>query len=121
MSHQTDANAPRITIEAFGPRVRATFNGATVADSTRALVLRERGYPPRIYFPPGDVDMGLLRPTRHTTHCPHKGDAAYWTLRVGDREVENAAWSYPHPIDDVAAIAGHLSFVDAVAVDPVPA
>ena len=105
---------PRITIEPCASHARATFRGETVAESDKALVLRERGYPPRVYFPQSDVRMELLRRTAHKTHCPYKGDAAYWTLQTGDEAIENAAWAYPTPLGDVTAIAGHLSFVDAV-------
>ena len=105
---------PRITIEPCGTRARATFRGKTVADSDNALVLRERGYPPRVYFPQSDVRMDLLSRTAHQTRCPYKGEAAYWSLRAGGETVENAAWAYLDPLDDVAAIAAHLSFADTV-------
>lgn len=105
---------PRIAIEPCGRTARATFRGETVAESDKALVLRERGYPPRIYFPQSDVRMDLLSRTAHKTRCPHKGDAAYWSLRMGGAAIENAAWAYLEPLGDVAAIAGHLSFADPV-------
>jgi len=107
----------RISIEPCGKRVQATFKGEVIADSERALVMRETGYPPRIYFPRADVRMDLLRPTAHKTHCPFKGDAAYWTLSVGGATLENAAWAYPETLPGVAAIAGHLSFAEAVQTD----
>ena len=105
---------PRITIEPCGTRARATFGGETVADSGSALILRERGYPPRVYFPQSDVRMDLLSRTAHRTRCPYKGEAAYWSLQAGGETVENAAWAYLDPLDDVAAIAAHLSFADTV-------
>ena len=104
----------RITIEAAGAQARASFKGETLAESHNALVLLEKGYPPRIYFPPADVRMGLLSRTDKKTHCPYKGDAAYWTLTIGGEHLENAAWAYLEPLDEITVIAGYVSFVDAV-------
>ena len=82
---------------------------------------REGRYPPVYYLPRQDVRMDLLRRTGHHSHCPYKGDASYWTLRVGDREAENAVWSYADPFDQVAGIKDYLAFyqdrVDAIQVD----
>ena len=44
------------------------------------------------------------------THCPYKGDAAYWSIRSGERVVDNAVWSYETPYDEVVEIREHLSF-----------
>ena len=64
-----------------------------MADSTRALLLREANYPLVHYFPQEDVRMELLNRTDHETHCPYKGDAGYWTLEAGGRAADNAVWS----------------------------
>jgi uncharacterized protein (DUF427 family) len=109
--------AERITVAPTAGRVRAVFAGLTVAESTAALVLRETGYPPRVYFPPADVRMDLLRPTERRTYCPFKGEASYWTLEAGGETLENAAWSYPEPHAGMAAIAGRIGFVEAVEID----
>ncbi len=106
----------RITIEALGAHARASFKGETLAESDSALVLLENGYPPRIYFPRADVRMNLLSRADTKTHCPFKGDAAYWTLAAGGETLENAAWAYLDPLPEITIIAGHLSFVDAVEV-----
>lgn len=66
-------------------RLRATFAGETVLDTRRAKVLYESNIPPVWYVPIEDVRQDLLTPTDNNSHCPFKGDAAYWTLRVGDR------------------------------------
>lgn len=91
-------------------RIRAFVAGEAVVDSRAAFLLHEGGHLPVYYFPPDDVRSDLLEPTAKTTHCPHKGDASYWTLRVGDRVVENAAWSYREPLEPVAFIGGYVSF-----------
>src|SRR5688572_12074538 len=99
-----------LRFEPSGKRVRAEFNGATVADSGRALVLHETRLPPAYYFPAEDVRTDLLARTAHTTHCPFKGNASYWTLQVGDRAAENAVWAYEEPYRDAEQIRGYLSF-----------
>src|SRR5918993_5699128 len=91
-------------------RVRVVFGGETVADSRRAKLLHEAGLLPVYYFPIEDVRMELLEESDHTTHCPFKGDASYWSVRAGDRVAENAVWSYPEPIDSARPIAGYLAF-----------
>ncbi len=91
-------------------RVRTTFAGETVVDSRRAKLLHEGGHLPVYYFPMADVRMDLLEATDHSTHCPYKGDASYWTLRVADRVAENAAWSYPEPLEGAPPLAGFLAF-----------
>jgi len=73
-------------------RVRAVCGTETVADSRRVKRLHETGHPPVYYFPMEDVCQDLLEATDHTTHCPVKGDATYWSVRVGDRVAENAVW-----------------------------
>jgi uncharacterized protein (DUF427 family) len=57
-------------------RVRAVFNGETVADSRRVKLLHETGHLPVYYFPEEDINQDLLEPSDHLTHCPFKGDAS---------------------------------------------
>lgn len=98
-----------MTIEPSPKRVRVMANGKTVADSLCMLLLLEKGHFPVYYFPRDDVRMGLLHATNHRTHCPHKGDASYWTLTVGNRSVENAVWSYEQPLPQAERIKGWLA------------
>ena len=101
-----------LRFEPAGKRLRVEFNGALVADSARALVLHETRRPPAYYFPAEDVRMELLVRTAHTTHCPFKGDASYWTLKAGERAAENAAWAYEKPYRDADPIRGYVSFYE---------
>src|SRR5215211_342199 len=107
-----------ITVMPHPKHVRVTFNGRTVADTTRALKLQEAHYKPVCYIPREDADMAMFERTAHATHCPYKGDASYYSLRAGDRVTENAVWSYEQPFSAVKEIAGHLAFypdrVDAI-------
>ncbi len=99
-----------ITITAANERVRVTYNGQVVADSKRALVLQEASYKPVFYIPREDAQMVLLARTAHSTHCPYKGDASYYTIKVGDRTAENAIWSYEAPFPAMQQIEGRLAF-----------
>lgn len=111
-----------ITIVPSTERVRVMFNGHAVADTTRALVLREAAYKPVFYIPRADAQMDLLARTDHGTHCPYKGDASYYAIKAGDRVSDNAIWSYEQPYPAMNEIAGHLAFypdrVDAIEVTP---
>ncbi|WCE05996.1 DUF427 domain-containing protein [Pseudoxanthomonas sp. JBR18] len=108
-----------ITLAAHAGRVVVTLNGTTLADSPRALLLQEAGYPPVYYLPRADVDMRALARTPESTYCPYKGHAAYYAP-VGTAG-PGIAWSYERPHAAVHAIAGHLAFypdrVDAIQVD----
>jgi uncharacterized protein (DUF427 family) len=91
-------------------RVRVVFAGVTIADSKHVMLLHEFGRLPVFYFPQEDVRIDLLEATEHRTHSPLKGQASYWTARVGDRSAEHAAWSYPQPLPEEPKIQGYLSF-----------
>ena len=91
-------------------RVRVTFGGVVIADTTRALTLQEASYPPVQYIPRQDAKMDLLKPTTNASHCPYKGDASYFSISAGGKVAENAVWSYAAPYPAMAEIAGHLAF-----------
>jgi uncharacterized protein (DUF427 family) len=91
-------------------RVEVVIDGIVVASSTRTLTLAETGLPLRHYFPRDDVAWEHLHTTTTETVCPFKGQASYWTVRVGDTEHNDVAWAYETPIDGVDRIAGHVCF-----------
>jgi uncharacterized protein (DUF427 family) len=99
-----------IYFEDFPRRVRVELGGRTIVDSRHAKLLHEHGHLPVLYFPEDEVRTDLLEPTRTHTTCPWKGEASYWSVRVGDRVVEDAAWGYPEPNEDAPPMAGYLSF-----------
>ena len=99
-----------IRLEPATRRWRAYFNHHVIADTDDALILREANLPPVVYFPRKDVSMEFMGRTNHQTHCPYKGDAAYYTIEAGGRAVENAVWTYETPFPGVADIAGYLAF-----------
>jgi uncharacterized protein (DUF427 family) len=99
-----------IAIQPSLDRVTVKFAGQVVAESTRALTLREASYPPVQYIPKADVRMDLLTPTAHKTHCPYKGDASYFTIAAGGKTAKDAVWCYESPYPAVGEIAGHVAF-----------
>jgi uncharacterized protein (DUF427 family) len=107
-----------ITIERNANRVVVRLAGRIVADTREALTLREASYAPVQYVPRNDVDMTLLQRTDHSTYCPYKGEASYFSMPVGGDRSANAVWSYEAPYDTVSVIKDHLAFypdrVDAI-------
>jgi uncharacterized protein (DUF427 family) len=99
-----------ITIAPNRKRVRVMFNGHVVADSTRSLTLRETSLRPVHYIPRADAAMRHFVRSAHATHCPYKGDAAYYSLSVDGRTAENAVWTYEAPYPAMASIKEHLAF-----------
>ena len=92
--------------EAIPHRIRAVLAGEVVLDSRRVHLLHESGHLPVYYFPDEDLNAELLEPSDRATHCPRKGDASYRSLRVGDRRVPDAVWSYREPFAQASFLAG---------------
>jgi uncharacterized protein (DUF427 family) len=111
-----------ISVERNARRVVVTVGGRTVADTRKALTLREASYPSVQYIPREDVDMTLLARTDHATYCPYKGDCSYYSIPLGGGRSTNAAWTYESPYSAVAAIRNYLAFypdrVDAIEERP---
>jgi uncharacterized protein (DUF427 family) len=97
-------------VEASTRRVRVELEGVVIAESTRALRVLETSHPPVYYIPPEDVRREYLRPSRRRTYCEFKGQASYYDLLVGEREVRDAAWYYPEPAQGYEALRDHLAF-----------
>jgi uncharacterized protein (DUF427 family) len=98
-----------ITIEPAGVRVRVRIGAQIIADTTKALTLREANYPPVQYIPLEDVDQTLLTASDTQTYCPYKGNASYYSI-TADGGRADAVWTYRAPYDAVADIAGHVAF-----------
>ncbi len=99
-----------IIITANPGRVVVRQGGKTLADTRRALTLREAAYPAVQYIPRADVDMARLKRTDHASYCPYKGQASYFSVLADGAQLENAVWSYEAPYDAVAEIKDHLAF-----------
>jgi uncharacterized protein (DUF427 family) len=99
-----------ITVVPNPKKVRISLGGTVIAETTRALTLREASYPPVQYIPRADANMSLLTRTAHGTYCPYKGDAGYFTINASGKTLDNAIWTYEQPYDPVKQIKDHLAF-----------
>jgi uncharacterized protein (DUF427 family) len=110
-----------ISVDETPERVTVRFGGHLVAESRRALTLREASYPPVQYVPLDDVSPGVLEPSSHTSWCPYKGKATYYDLSVGGEVSQAAVWTYRKPRQAVARIKDRVAFYpDRVEVTVVP-
>ena len=116
-----DGPRGRIMLHPFGGRLRVRLAGATLLDTSRAVLLHETGHLPVPYVPLADVDTSLLQSSKTKTECPFKGEARYWHATVGDRHERDLVWSYAKPLEGVAGIADHVAWypdrVDALLVE----
>jgi uncharacterized protein (DUF427 family) len=89
-----------------------------LASTCSAFTLEEASYRSVQYIPRSDVDMSQLERSRHTTYCPYKGEANYYSIPALGEAGLNAVWTYEAPFEAVADIAGHLAFYpDRVSVE----
>lgn len=99
-----------IAIQRNPRRVVVKVGGRVIADSRDALAMKEASYPAVQYIPRKDVDMTLLERTSHSSYCPFKGDASYYSIPSGGARAANAVWSYETPYPAVAEIKEHVAF-----------
>ncbi|KAI0380053.1 DUF427-domain-containing protein [Hypomontagnella monticulosa] len=85
--------------------VEAIVDGTVVAESDNYELVEGN-----VYFPPSSIKSEYFTKTDLHTHCPWKGDASYYTLKVGDKELENAAWYYPDTFDKANHIKDYVAF-----------
>jgi uncharacterized protein (DUF427 family) len=90
--------------------IQVIFNGTVIADTHRAKRVLETSHPPVYYIPPEDIKMEFLTLTERTTWCEWKGQATYHTITVGDKQAQNAAWSYPRPTPGFEAMKNYIAF-----------
>lgn len=109
VNYKIDGPAHRLLWQRFPRRVRALLGSSTLLDSTDAKLLHESNLLPQLYVPFTDLREEMLEESSHSTHCPFKGDARYWSVRRGDRLVENAVWSYPEPREGAEWLKGHAA------------
>jgi uncharacterized protein (DUF427 family) len=108
-------------IEDTSKHIQVVFNGVVIAETGRARRILETSHPPVYYIPPQDIKMEHLSRASRSSHCEWKGQAAYYTVSVGEKQAENAAWNYPDPTPGFEAIKGYVAFypylMDACYVD----
>jgi uncharacterized protein (DUF427 family) len=91
---------------------KAYWSGKLIADSDACVVVEGNQY-----FPLESVKQEYLKPSAHTTICPWKGTAHYYSLEVDGSKNENAAWYYPEPSEAAKQIRGRLAFWKGVRVE----
>lgn len=109
--HPRDPYA-RVDVLHSSRHVRVELAGHLLAESRRPRLLFETGLPTRHYLPKQDVRMDLLEASPTRTRCPYKGEASYWSLRLGDTLIPDIAWSYREPIPECPKIADLVCFFD---------
>jgi len=91
--------------------VKATWNGAVIAESDDTVVVEGNHY-----FPRAAVDPAVLSDSTTTSVCPWKGTAHYHSITVNGATNADAAWCYPEPKDAAAQIKGRIAFWRGVVV-----
>ena len=91
--------------------MKAVWHGHVVAQSDDIVTVEGNAY-----FPLTALDRAVIRPSSHTSVCPWKGTASYYSLSVDGAMNENAVWYYPEPKDAAAGIAGRVAFWKGVQV-----
>jgi uncharacterized protein (DUF427 family) len=107
-----------ISIERNQARVVVKVGGQVIADTWEALTLRETTYPAVQYIPRKSVDLSALVRSEHTTFCPYKGQASYYSIPAGGDRSINAVWTYETPFEAMEKIKEYVAFyldrVDAI-------
>jgi uncharacterized protein (DUF427 family) len=108
-------------VEPTAKQVRVVFHGVVIAETRNALRVLETSHPPVYYIPPQAIRMEFLHVTAQQTFCEFKGAARYYTVTVGDKTSENAAWFYPQPARGYQVLQNYVAFypqrVEACFVD----
>ncbi len=100
----------RFTFDPHPHRLRAQWRGIALADSDQVMVMRETRLPPVFYFPRRDVRMDLMTRTGYVSHCPFKGNASHYSVRIGEQATENLMWSYEDAVQGAAEIRDYVAF-----------
>ena len=109
VNYTLDGPKNKMLFSPFPRRVRAVFGGEVVLDTDDGMLLHESGLLPALYVPVADVRTDLLTKAEHTTHCPYKGDASYWTITANGDTSQNAVWGYEIPVESAAFIKGFMA------------
>lgn len=98
-----------VRVEPVGRRVRISLGGVAIVETNRALVVHEKGLPPRYYIPRDEVRAELPK-GQGTGMCPWKGKWQHLDVSAGGKTVANGAWTYFEPTPVCEPIRDHISF-----------
>lgn len=96
----------------FTDSIQVYFNEVKIAESSNVIKVAEDDHPDRFYFPREDIKMEYLQPTSEVSECPFKGKANYFSIKVGDKNSVNAAWSYESPFDEHIQLKNRIAFYE---------
>ncbi|GAC1358892.1 MAG: DUF427 domain-containing protein [Ktedonobacteraceae bacterium] len=96
-------------LEESSDHIQVIFNGVTIADTRRAKRVLETSHPPVYYIPPEDVKMEYFIPTSRSTYCEFKGNASYYTIKVGEKTIPDGAWYYRQPSPGYETMANYVA------------
>lgn len=102
----------KVEEEPLSQHLQVRVQGEVVADTNRAIVVKEDDHPPRYYVPRSDVKMEKLSDSRTTSKCPFKGQARYYNINVDSTQLADGAWAYDDPYEEHSALAGHIAFYE---------
>ena len=97
-------------LERTAAHITVDLGGRRIADTTSAWRVLETSHPPVYYLPLGDIAAEVLERSEQRSYCEWKGEAEYWSVRVGARVEVDAAWSYRHPLPGFEPMADHVAF-----------
>lgn len=90
---------------------RASWGGVTLAESDDYETVEGN-----IYFPPGSINSEYFSKSETHSHCPWKGDASYYDIKVDEKVNKDAAWYYPQTFEKAKNIEGYVAFWNGVEV-----
>ena len=99
-----------VSIEPTSDELRVLAAGRVLAETNKALRVTESRHRPVWYLPMTDLDQSRLTATDHSTYCPFKGHASYWSVDDGVGELENVVWGYEDPYSECEPLKGYVSF-----------
>jgi uncharacterized protein (DUF427 family) len=100
----------RVDVSPTDDHIRILHGDRCIADSRRPLKVTESRHQPVWYLPLSDVDPSVIEATDHTSYCPFKGHASYWSVTAGSSRLENSIWGYLSPYRECELLSEHVGF-----------
>jgi uncharacterized protein (DUF427 family) len=92
--------------------MKALWNGATIAESDRTIVIEGNHY-----FPHDSINSEYFKTSDTHSVCGWKGTASYYDVVVNGEVNKDAAWYYPSAKDDAKNIENYVAFWKGVKVE----
>ncbi len=85
--------------------MKAIWKDKILAESDKTIVIENNHY-----FPAESLNMEFFEESSHTSDCPWKGHAKYYSVVVDGEKKSDSAWYYPEPFDAAQEIKGMVAF-----------